>query len=140
LRVSFPPYLWFDEGDRVMEICYVINDLAPVGAQTAVHDLVCHVVDRDVAATVCYFEGDTPLTDSLADAGADVVGLHSHSKFDIPTMGRLLGIFQQTDFDLVHARLPYSQVIARLLATVISSPPSPRWSACGTSFRTAITL
>lgn len=106
-----------------MEVCYVINDLAPAGAQTAVHDLVGRVVDRDVVVTVCYFEGDTPMADSLADTGAEVIGLRSRGKFDVQAVSRLLGILQRTEFDLVHAHLPYSQVIARLLASVVGDLP-----------------
>jgi len=44
-----------------MDVCYLINQLAPGGAPTLLLSVVRTTDDPDVSFTVCYLEGDDAL-------------------------------------------------------------------------------
>lgn len=105
-----------------MNICFVINNLEPAGAQTILLDLVRNSKDSGTSFTVCYFGGDATLAEPISEAGAEVIPLRSRGKFDVVAMFRLFEVFRRREFDLVHAHLPYSQTIARVMARLAGVP------------------
>ncbi|WP_436911252.1 glycosyltransferase [Halosimplex marinum] len=98
-----------------MEICYLINQLAPGGAPTLLLDLVRRT-DPDVSYTVCFVEGDDSLVPDLREAGAEVVDFGASFKFDPRALGRMARFFRRREFDVLHTHLPYSQTLGRLSA------------------------
>lgn len=103
-----------------MEVCYLINRLAPGGAPTLVLDLVRRTDDSAVEFTVCFVGGDTALVEDLRAAGAQVVGFDAAFKFDPRALWRLARFFHRESFDVVHSHLPYAQTLGRL--AVVGSP------------------
>ena len=100
-----------------MNICYLINQLAPGGAPTLLLDIIRNM-DDDVSVTVCQMEGDTALTSELSKAGAEVVHFGAGFKFDPRAMARMFSFFRQNQFDILHAHLPYSQTLARTICRI----------------------
>jgi len=99
-----------------MDVCYLINQLAPSGAPTLLLDVVRATEDADVSYTVCFVEGDDSLVPELESTGADVVDFDAKFKFDPRALVRLARFFRRHEFDVLHAHLPYSQTIGRLAA------------------------
>ncbi|WP_235853591.1 glycosyltransferase [Halosimplex salinum] len=99
-----------------MEICYLINQLAPGGAPTLLLDIVRRTEDPTISYTVCFVEGDETLADDLEAAGAEVVDFGAAVKFDPRALWRMFRFFRQRTFDVLHAHLPYSQTLGRICA------------------------
>lgn len=99
-----------------MQVCYLINQLAPGGAPTLLLNIVENTDDEDISYTVCYIEGDDNLVEELRAAGADVVDFGANFKFDLRALYRMTNFFRSQDFDMLHAHLPYSQTLGRLFA------------------------
>ncbi len=98
-----------------MDICFLINQLAPGGAPRLLLDIAKYVEDkREYSITVCYVEGDDALATAFRDVGASVVSFNADFKFDPRALYRLYRFFSSNSFDIVHAHLPYSQILARL--------------------------
>jgi glycosyltransferase involved in cell wall biosynthesis len=99
-----------------MQVCYLINQLAPGGAPTLVLDLV-RTIDSDAAEfTVCFIEGEDDLVPQFREAGARVVDFEAELKFDPRALAKLAHFFRQESFDVLHTHLPYSQTLGRLAA------------------------
>lgn len=96
-----------------MDICYVINQLAPGGAPTLLLDLV-RASKRDISFTVCQIEGESTIAGRFREAGAKVVNFDASFKFDPRALIKMHVFFRTHDFDLIHAHLPYSQFLTRL--------------------------
>lgn len=96
-------------------ICFLINHLESGGAQS----LIQHVVrasSADIDHTVCYFGDDELATDLEAD-GATVVGFDANTRipqFDPRAVWSMWNYFSRKRFDVIHAHLPFSQVLGRL--------------------------
>ncbi|QLH76839.1 glycosyltransferase [Halosimplex rubrum] len=99
-----------------MEVCYLINQLAPGGAPTLLLDLVRRTDDPAVSYTVCFIEGDDSLVEDLREAGAEVVDFGASFKFDPRALVRTVCFFRRHEFDVLHAHLPYSQTLGRISA------------------------
>ncbi|MDS0282275.1 glycosyltransferase [Haloarcula onubensis] len=98
-----------------MDICLLINEVAPGGAPTVVLDIVRQTDDPDVSYTVCIIEGERTLVPELREAGATVVDFDASFKFDPRALWRMARFFRRNDFDIVHAHLPYAQFLGRVL-------------------------
>ncbi|AKH97425.1 glycosyltransferase [Halanaeroarchaeum sulfurireducens] len=97
-----------------MDICYLINQLAPGGAPTLLLDIVRQIDREDISFTVAFIEGDDTLVSDFEDAGAEVVSFDADFKFDPRALWRLFRFFRQRSFDIVHTHLPYAQTLGRL--------------------------
>jgi glycosyltransferase involved in cell wall biosynthesis len=112
-----------------MKICYLVNELAPAGAQTLLLDLVRHT-DADIDYTVCFIEGDDHLVSDFESAGARVVDFGAAFKFDPRALARMARFFRRERFDVLHAHLPYSQTLGRVfgrlggIETIVSTQHS----------------
>lgn len=98
-----------------MDVCHVINQLAPGGAPTLIRDIVEATQDDDVNYTLCYLEGDDSLVGELRELGVEVHGFGGGMKFDPRVCYRMFRFFRRRKFDIVHAHLPYSQTLTRLV-------------------------
>jgi glycosyltransferase involved in cell wall biosynthesis len=98
-----------------MNVCLLINQLAPAGAQTLLLDIVTHTdADTDINYTVCYIEGEDTLAADFEAAGVRVVDFSAEFKFDLRALGRMARFFRREEFDVLHAHLPYSQTLGRV--------------------------
>jgi glycosyltransferase involved in cell wall biosynthesis len=98
-----------------MKICFLINELAPAGAQTLLLDIVTHTdTDDNIEYTVCFIEGDDSLVSDFETAGARVEDFGAEFKFDPRALWRMARFFQHEKFDILHAHLPYSQTLGRV--------------------------
>ena len=99
-----------------MNVCFLINQLAPGGAPTLLLDIVRHTDSAaDVEYTVCFIEGDDTLVPAFETAGARVVDFGAEFKFDPRALARMARFFRREEFDVLHAHLPYSQTVGRVL-------------------------
>lgn len=98
-----------------MRLCYLINQLAPGGAPTLVRDIIAELEDN-TSVTVCFIEGDDSLVDDLRRNGAEVVDFGAAVKFDPRALFRMVRFFSRRDFDIIHAHLPYAQILGRVCA------------------------
>ena len=101
-----------------MNVCFLINQVAPGGAPTLLLDIVKQTTDPQVTYTVCVIEGDRSLVDEFEEAGATVVDFDASFKFDPRAIWRMARFFRTNDFDVLHAHLPYSQTLGRLLGSL----------------------
>ena len=98
-----------------MNVCFLINQLAPGGAPTLLLDIVTHTdADAGVDYTVCFIEGEDALASDFEKAGVRVVDFGAAVKFDPRALGRLARFFRREEFDVLHAHLPYSQTLGRV--------------------------
>lgn len=96
-----------------MHVCFLINQVAPGGAPTLLLDIVRNTDDSDISYTVCVIEGDRSLVEDFENAGAEVVDFRAVFKFDPCALFRMLRFFRRQQFDIIHAHLPYAQILAR---------------------------
>lgn len=101
-------------GTNRMNICFLINQLAPGGAPTLLLDIVRHTDDGDIDYTICFIEGEDTLVPDFEDAGARVVDFGAEFKFDPRALARMARFFRREEFDVLHAHLPYSQTLGRV--------------------------
>jgi glycosyltransferase involved in cell wall biosynthesis len=114
-----------------MDVCFLINQLAPGGAPTLLLDIVTHTDDEvDIDYTVCFIEGEDALVSDFEAAGARVVDFGAAFKFDPWALARLARFFRREEFDVLHAHLPYSQTLGRVfgrlgsIETIVSTQHS----------------
>jgi glycosyltransferase involved in cell wall biosynthesis len=99
-----------------MKVCYLINQLAPGGAPTLLLDLVKNS-PKEISHTVCFIEGDDSLVPELRSAGVEIVDFDAQFKFDPRALYRMFKVFNNNEYDVLHAHLPYSQTLGRLCGT-----------------------
>lgn len=97
-----------------MDVCYLINQLAPGGAPTLLSNLVEGMGDRDVTFTVCMIGGDDTLVADFESKGVEVVNFDAKFKFDPIAVLDLARFLRERDFDVLHAHLPYAQTLGRI--------------------------
>jgi glycosyltransferase involved in cell wall biosynthesis len=105
-----------------MDVCFLINQLAPGGAPTLLLDIVKHTdADTNIDYTVCFIEGDDTLVSDFEEAGARVIDFGAEFKFDPRALARMVWFFQREEFDVLHAHLPYSQMLGRVFGRLGST-------------------
>lgn len=98
-----------------MNVCFLINQLAPGGAPTLLLDIITHTDDgAAIDYTVCFIEGEDALVSDFEAAGARVVDFGAEFKFDPRALCRLARFFRREEFDVLHAHLPYAQTLGRV--------------------------
>ena len=98
-----------------MNVCFLINQLAPGGAPTLLLDIVSHTdADANIEYTTCFIEGDNTLVPEFEAAGARVVDFGAEFKFDSRALRRMARFFRREEFDVLHGHLPYSQTLGRV--------------------------
>lgn len=112
-----------------MDVCFLINQLAPGGAPTLLLDIVKNTTTNEIEYTICFIEGDDDLVPDFKNAGVRVVDFGARFKFDPRTLARLARFFTQENFDVLHANLPYAQVLGRVFGwlgdqTIVSTQHS----------------
>lgn len=102
-----------------MNVCLLVNQLAPGGAPTLLLNIVTHTSsEANVEYTVCFIEGDETLVPEFEEAGVRVVNFGADFKFDPRAIARMIRFFRTEEFDVLHAHLPYSQTLGRLFGRV----------------------
>lgn len=99
-----------------MHVCLLTNSLARAGAETQLARLVAATAEADVDYTVCYVEPDHALAAEFRRHDAELVCLDS-SKFDPRVCLSLSRVVRNAD--VVHAHLPYAQVLGRLVGSAV---------------------
>lgn len=100
---------------RRLEVCFLINQLAPGGAPTLLLDIVRHTnVDDNIAYTVCFINGEDSLVPDFEEAGARIVNFGAEFKYDPRALWRMARFLRSEEFDILHAHLPYSQTVGRV--------------------------
>jgi len=99
-----------------MNICYLINQLAPGGAPTLLLDIVRQNKDPNIKYTIAFIEGDDTLVKKFEKSGAQVIDFNANFKFDPQAIWRIARFFRQHSFDIVHTHLPYAQSLGRVAA------------------------
>jgi glycosyltransferase involved in cell wall biosynthesis len=96
-----------------MQVCYLINQLAPGGAPTLLQTIVAGMDNLDINFTVCMLGGDESLISDFEALGARAVSFHAQFKFDPRAVARLTRFIKQRDIDVLHSHLPYAQTLGR---------------------------
>jgi glycosyltransferase involved in cell wall biosynthesis len=112
--ISDPP----ESTAEPIDLCYLINHLAPDGAPTVIESLVAEMSADDISITVCYFGGDDTLRESLEQKGARVVDFGATTEFpqfDPSSLPSMVSFFRRESFDILHCHLPYAQSLGRLV-------------------------
>jgi glycosyltransferase involved in cell wall biosynthesis len=104
-----------------MQVCQLVNQLEPGGAQNLVLELVRH--SDEISYTVCFLEDDSTMANEFCDAGAEVVPLNGAFKFDPRAVRRFYDVVSEGSFDVVHTHLAYSQIVGRITARLASWTP-----------------
>ncbi|EMA52071.1 glycosyltransferase [Halococcus salifodinae] len=114
-----------------MDVCFLINQLAPGGAPTLLLDIVANTdADTDIDYTVCFVEGEDTLSVDFEDAGARVLDFGGAFKFDPRALSRMARFFRREEYDILHTHLPYSQTLGRIfgrlggIETIVSTQHS----------------
>lgn len=102
--------------DSKTKVCFLINLLAPGGAPTLLLDIVRHSNITEVEYTVCFIEGEDTLAADFEAADARVIDFDAKFKFDPRALARMTWFFRKEDFEVVHAHLPYAQILGRVLS------------------------
>lgn len=100
-----------------MDVCHLVNALSLGGSKTLLLNIIRETGD-EISHTVCYLERDSTLADEFRDAGARVVHFDAAVKFDPRALWRMGRFFRSEEFDVLHAHLLQSQVLARLVRFV----------------------
>lgn len=100
-----------------MDVCHLVNALSLGGSKTLLLNIIRETGD-DVSHTVCYLERDSTLASEFEDAGARVVHFDAAFKFDPRALWRMWQFFRRERFDVLHAHLLQSQILARLARVV----------------------
>lgn len=101
-----------------MDVCFLINQVAPGGAPTLLLDIIRNTEDPDISYTLCVIEGDRSLVDEFEDAGAEVIDFRAAFKFDPRALYRMFRFFQRREFDILHVHLPYAQALGRFFGSL----------------------
>jgi glycosyltransferase involved in cell wall biosynthesis len=104
--------------DAPIEVCYLINHLAPDGAPTVIESLVAELPADEIECTVCFFGGDDTLRERLESSGARVVDFGAtteYPQFDPRSLPSLVTFFARESFDILHCHLPYAQSLGRVV-------------------------
>lgn len=102
-----------------MNVCFLINQLAPGGAPTLLLDIVTHTdANANIEYTVCFIEGDDSLVSDFENEDVRVVNFEAEFKFDPRALRRMARFFQREKFDILHTHLPYSQTLGRIFGRV----------------------
>lgn len=101
-----------------MHICYLINTLAPAGAEKMLLNIVRHSSnENDVSFTVCFMGRDETLLSDFEDAGARVVSFNAEILFpyDPLALCKMFQFFRREPIDILHTHLPSVHWIGRLI-------------------------
>ena len=98
-----------------MRVCLLINQIGPGGAPNLLLDIIKNTHDSNIEYIVCTIDQNKSHVDDFENAGADVIEFDASFKFDPRTVWKMLRFFHQQKFDVLHAHLPYSQTLGRIL-------------------------
>ncbi len=104
-----------------MHICYIINGLAPAGAEHQLLELI-NEFDDDVKSTIYHFGCGSALEPAFVAEGVKVVDLDFSIPYDPTGIARLVRDCRITNFDLIHAHLPPAVAVGRLAGTLSQTP------------------
>jgi len=100
-----------------LNVCFMVNHLDTGGAQTLILDMLEHADRPDVNYTVCYVGGSDDLVAEFESLDVEVVDLGAQTEipqYDPRPLLRTVQYFEDRDFDVIHAHLPYSLILGRL--------------------------
>lgn len=100
-----------------MDVCHLVNALSLGGSKTLLLNIIRETSD-EMSHTVCYLERDSTLAPEFRAAGARVVHFDAAFKFDPRSIWRMARFFSNEQFDVLHAHLLQSQILARLVRYV----------------------
>jgi len=101
-----------------MNVCHLLNTAARGGAEMLVLELIKRTESTDVSYTVCYAGKKHELVPAFEQAGAEVICLGSRTdqvQFDPTVPIRFLMAARRKKFDILHAHMPYVQLLAQLV-------------------------
>lgn len=102
-------------------IGYIINGLAPAGAEHQLLELVREAND-DANFTIYHFGWGTELEPKFVSADAEVVNLNFTVPYDPIGVARFVRECRIKKFDLIHAHLPPAIVVGRLAGALSGIP------------------
>lgn len=105
-----------------MNVCHVLNNVGNGGAEMITLEMVRNTPREDVSYTVCYLGGDHSLAPEMKATGARVVSLGSRTKppqLDPSVVPKFFAMIRRNDFDVLHAHMPYVQMLSRATARVV---------------------
>lgn len=108
----------------MIHVCHLLNAIGKGGAEVLTLEMIRHTDDDDVKYTVYYLGAPHTLAPEFEAAGARVIHLGSRTAIPQldPTVGfKLFAALATDEFDIVHAHMPYVQVVARIAANTLGS-------------------
>lgn len=115
------PLAQCDEQKRV-RIMILIYQLGYGGAQRLILDVVRHINRDRFEIIVAMMGGRRDLNDDFGKLGVEVVDFGAHSKFDFLALMRFYNFLRCRSIDILHAHLPYSGMISRVLGRFARIP------------------
>lgn len=104
-----------------INICYLINGLAPAGAEHQLLEIV-RGVEQNVEFTIFHFGWGTELESEFRKAGANIKNMNFLVPYDPLGISRFVRECLKNNFDLIHAHLPSSMPIGRFAGLITDTP------------------
>lgn len=93
------------------------------GAETFTLDLIRNTEDTDISYTLCYFRSSDSRPAEFRAAGAELIALDAKTsppQLDPTIPAKFLNVARTAEFDILHAHMPYPQVLSRLAASSVT--------------------
>jgi len=105
----------------LITVCYVKNYIGSGGSSELFLEICNHASDRYEFTVYGIEGGDDSYVRKLRQEGISVSLANASSKVDFRALYRLYRYLETHDFNVVHAHLPYAQVLCRLFCQLMQS-------------------
>jgi glycosyltransferase involved in cell wall biosynthesis len=105
-----------------VQLTYLINQLGYGGAQRLILHLVQHLDRERFDIAVAMLGGRKSLCDDFEGLGVEVVDFGANGKFAPRAWSRFYRFVRRRPVDILHAHLPYSGMVSRLLGKLARVP------------------
>lgn len=105
-----------------LRLVFLVNSLAPYGAETFILNHARHASRDRFDITVCYFGGSDALSAKMRACGARVVSLEEHRRPSANAAKRLAEVLRRERADILQTHIGYSGVMGRLVGRAVGVP------------------
>ncbi len=106
---------------RRIQVCQLITELRPAGAETCVRELAVRLDRRRFDVQVAALRGGQ-IADDLRDAGVKVTVLDLRGKWDVLKLARLASLLRRERIDLLHTHLFHADLAGRAAGYLAGVP------------------
>jgi glycosyltransferase involved in cell wall biosynthesis len=98
----------------VIRLWFLLNSLAPYGAETFVLNHATHADRSRFEVTVCQIGGATTLAERFANVGVRVVNLEARRRLDPRALWKLVAHLRREDVDILQTHIGFASVFGRV--------------------------